>query len=569
MATEHDIFENPATGERVRWHLRAADTGGEMVRAEFWVRPGGGSSHAAHRADARIEVLSGRMILAGQHVLLAGEHARLPAGTARTWRNGGDEELHFMLEVDEPGDFERALAASFARARTGRRGRRAKLAALAAGALLAIAAPSAMADSIVYVKDGNVWAASPDGARQVQITKTGGYHEVSQADDGTMVALAGNEHLHKLSRSGQVLADIPTFVSDGAPAAGPVNQFHGPFDPQISPDGSLVAFEWINEDYTDGGTPECNRNSVPPCYDFVSHQGVGITHSDRFTGYEEYGLLTGWVNPAWTSRGSLLRSDPGAILNEDAVFNTIAPGLKDTQLKRWFWDSEGGIGVNEVELSRDEKTAVGVAGFYDQLLRIYRPLYDPFDAPAQDLTPWGHNTPVVEHCAELTNPAGGRFTSPTLSPDARGLAFETGDGVHVMAVPDLSGGCQPAGPDRLLIAGASSPDWGPADVPSATPDAPPAQQLTVAVKRTRLRAALRNGLVVTVRGATGQVTATALKARTKVASGRAASKNGTAQVRVRFTKKARRSLAHRRSVKLTIRIKAGATRSVTVTLRRA
>jgi len=40
-------------------------------------------------------------------------------------------------------------------------------------------------------------------------------------------------------------------------------------------------------------------------------------------------------------------------------------------------------------------------------------------------------------------------------------------------------------------------------------------------------------------------------------------------VRVRFTKQARRSLAHKRSVKLTIRIKAGATRSVNVTLRRA
>jgi hypothetical protein len=57
MATEHDIFENPATGERVRWHLRAADTGGEMVRAEFWVRPRGGVPiehvHAARRSASK------------------------------------------------------------------------------------------------------------------------------------------------------------------------------------------------------------------------------------------------------------------------------------------------------------------------------------------------------------------------------------------------------------------------------------------------------------------------------------------------------------------------------------
>ena len=45
--------------------------------------------------------------------------------------------------------------------------------------------------------------------------------------------------------------------------------------------------------------------------------------------------------------------------------------------------------------------------------------------------------------------------------------------------------------------------------------------------------------VVTVGGATGRVTATALKGRTKVAGGRAAAKNGSAKVRVRFTKSAR------------------------------
>jgi hypothetical protein len=308
---------------------------------------------------------------------------------------------------------------------------------------------------------------------------------------------------------------------------------------------------------------------VPPCYDFTSHQGVGVTHSDRFTGYEEYGLLTGWIYPSWTSRGQLLRSDPGAILNVDTVFDPVAPAMGDGDPKPWFWDSQGGIGVTDVELSRDEKTVVGIAGFTDQLLRVYRPLFDPYNAPAQDLTPWGHNTPVVEPCAELSSPAGGRFASPTLSPDGHGLAFATADGIHTMALPDLSGGCQPAGGEHLLIAGASSPDWGPAALPSATPAPPPSSQLTVAVKRAKLRAALRNGLVVTVRGATGRVTATALKGATKVAGGRSAAKNGTAKVRVRFTKSARRSLARKRSVRLTIRVKAGATRSVSVTLRRA
>ena len=43
------------------------------------------------------------------------------------------------------------------------------IAAAAAVAAL-VGAPSAMADSIAYVKDGNVWLSTSDGARQYQVT---------------------------------------------------------------------------------------------------------------------------------------------------------------------------------------------------------------------------------------------------------------------------------------------------------------------------------------------------------------------------------------------------------------
>ena len=82
---------------------------------------------------------------------------------------------------------------------------------LACGAAVTVAAAAALpaaasADSIAYVKDGDVWLASPDGARKQQVTRTGGYAYVSQADDGTMIALAPKERLHRLSRTGKVLA---------------------------------------------------------------------------------------------------------------------------------------------------------------------------------------------------------------------------------------------------------------------------------------------------------------------------------------------------------------------------
>jgi hypothetical protein len=352
-----------------------------------------------------------------------------------------------------------------------RRRGRALIPALVAAASLTLAAPAG-ADSIAYVKSGDVWLASSDGARRIQVTKTGDYGFVSQADDGTMIALTDGERLRRLARTGRVLAEFPTFVSDGAPTSGPVNEFHGPFAPEISPDGKLVAFEWFNETYDNGTSAGCSATSTPPCHVFSSRQGVGITRSDGFTGFEEFGLMTGWIAPQWLSGDLLLRSGSGAVMNEDAVFTTVGRGKADEELRRWFWD-DSGIGVDEVELARDQRTAVGVAGYADEFLRVYRPLYDPLSAPAQNLMPFAQNTPVVEVCAELTGPAG-RFESPTLSADGRTLAYGDDRGIWITPVPDLSAGCQPADRGRLAIPGGRFAHWGPAGLP---------KKKTVAAKR--------------------------------------------------------------------------------------
>src|SRR5829696_6034219 len=113
--------------------------------------------------------------------------------------------------------------------------------ALAALAALALAAPAvAQADSIAYIKAGNVFLATTDGAREYQVTFDGGYSTVSQADSGRMVALHG-DHIRHLERDGRVIADIATPVST---TTDPTMQFKGPFDPAISPDGTRVAYSY-------------------------------------------------------------------------------------------------------------------------------------------------------------------------------------------------------------------------------------------------------------------------------------------------------------------------------------
>ena len=140
-------------------------------------------------------------------------------------------------------------------------------------ALLALACgtPAAFADSIAYVNktDGNVYLSTPDGSRQYQVTDTGGYSDVSQADDGTMIALKG-VRLHKLSRDGQVLADFDTPVSDTRPA--PTKTFYGPFDPAISPDGTKVAYTYYY--MTQSQNPGC---FPPTCVAAINEAGTGYS----------------------------------------------------------------------------------------------------------------------------------------------------------------------------------------------------------------------------------------------------------------------------------------------------
>ncbi len=383
-----------------------------------------------------------------------------------------------------------------------------RLAGAAVAVLSLVAVAPASADSIAYIQGNDIWLATPDGARKQQVTHTGGYFYVSQADDGTMAALVGGEKLQKLSRTGQVLAEFPTYVSDGSPVGGPVTQFHGPFDPEISPDGSKIAFEYFNDTYD--AAPGCNELTVPPCFVYTQSQGVGITSSTGFTGVDAYGLLTGWIAPHWISNDLLLRSSPGANLNDDAVFTPVGSQTND----HWFYDPNQGLGVDDVELSRDLQTVVGIAGFYDEKLRVYRTTMSPFGAPDWDHTPFTNheNVPVARQCYEL----GGKFENTTLAPSGKAMAYSTAQGVFVAAIPD---NCQPGGPGALTFPGAKHPDWGPADVPPASafqgaspaPPTPgvPAKKLKLAITRT-------GKVTVTVPGA-GKVTVTAKRKRRTVA----------------------------------------------------
>ena len=108
--------------------------------------------------------------------------------------------------------------------------------------VLATAAPAA-ADSLVYVKDSNVWSARPDGSEQRRLTSDGipqdPYSSPSQADDGTIVAVRGTR-LYKLDPQGRPAGTLSSLLTD---KPGSINAV-GPFDARISPDGRTIA-SWL------------------------------------------------------------------------------------------------------------------------------------------------------------------------------------------------------------------------------------------------------------------------------------------------------------------------------------
>jgi hypothetical protein len=75
--------------------------------------------------------------------------------------------------------------------------------------VIAVVLPSAshaasprFSGSIVFIKSGNVWLTSPDGAHPRRLTRGGGRSNPSQSDSGTIVAMR-RRALVRLTRRGR------------------------------------------------------------------------------------------------------------------------------------------------------------------------------------------------------------------------------------------------------------------------------------------------------------------------------------------------------------------------------
>ncbi len=427
---------------------------------------------------------------------------------------------------------------------------------LATAAVSGVAAGAASADSVAYIKNGNVWLTTADASREFQVTSTGGYGAVSQADDGTLLATAGGD-LRRLDRYGNVLSDIRTPVSD---AADGVDQFYGPFNADISPDGRTAAYGFVHNGWTttsDGYT------------DVEETNGAGFTSSTALTGFTDAGYTWSkdWDAPEFIDNTTVVVSNGPGWPSDPIAVETVGSG--DPQ--GWFTDPDN-IHPLDATVSRNKRLIAAVVGPDRQGLSVYRD---------QDAQPLG----TVNKCFTYTDRGTYTFESPTFNAGGTTLYWSNGNALEIAPIGDMSTTCADGLDARSAISGATSPDWGPADVPTARPTPAPthgggtgpvtsgpgtqaARLKFLALPTTRLAKALRNGVAVPVSTtARGMVAATARAGRTTVAAGRArATRAGRLVVHLTFTRAARNRYRHARSLALGLTV-TQAGRHVTRTLR--
>jgi hypothetical protein len=291
-------------------------------------------------------------------------------------------------------------------------------------AALAISPAVAAADSIVYVKDGNVWLASGSGGNHYQVTTDGTaehpYRSPSQADDGTIAAGFGNEIL-RMRQNGDVLnrLDPPALMNSVSHSMDGV-----PVEVAISPDGTKVAYTFAGYECPVGAS--CGARSA-----------TGIIPSDRNVDSPVFGSSF-FRNPSWVTNTRILNSGGfGSHIN-----------IQDLGAESFNWVNDMETDLGNAEVNPQGTGLVAVRG-YDETTSVV--WYD-----VNGVQSGGKPADPVARCVGY---AVG-LDDPMWSPDGTAVAWTEHDGIWVKRD---AASCETPKP-ALVIPGAGEGDWGPAAV---------------------------------------------------------------------------------------------------------
>ena len=387
--------------------------------------------------------------------------------------------------------------------------------ALTAGALLAIA-PAANADSIAFLRNGDAYLATTDGAREVRLTTGHQFNGITQSDDGRVFAVESGV-LYVYDRAG--------------------NQVGGPTgiipmeDPDVSPDGTKLAYDV----------------AVSTGY---RYQVKRVDGSDA--GYpESNGRYASWLD-----------NDMIVVSNGAAFINTAWSGGVGNW-SNWFSNPDGRKHDNAITRAADRLVVVVRADDDTGPWSVAH--YSNTSTPPRDGKFGGGRPSSEEPTLRCRQDFGAQEPrDPSFSPDGTRIAWELDDGVHVQPVYDLSTCTQPAG--GFVIPGARQPDWGPADVPVTTPMPPPQPpqppvgdgplQSALVARNAKLSTALKKGVKITVQCSSPCQASGNLKYKRKVVAKGSKAIGGTGTLVLKFTAKGKKQLKRLKKAKLAVTVTA-------------
>jgi hypothetical protein len=373
--------------------------------------------------------------------------------------------------------------------------RRVRLIVAAAAAIaLAVAAAPASADTLVYVKNGTVYVAQPDGTQARAVTTANnGWAWPSETDSGIIAVAGGLSRINgSFNPSGG--DQIYEFDQQGRQVAGPVateGTYSTVNDPEyvthfrVAPDNSNVAWTDISS-YADPFTAWRNPNG----------SGTFSTANDCC------GPLS-YSNPEWWGSTHLLITHDGAALGSQPDFT--------------FYNPSGGSNVG---WSQDQ--AIGNASAYQVTVSHNGLVYAAETDDGADNGGTIHNiaitletantppdslssgTQIMPAC-KITLPAsqfatnhGSSLTSMSFSSDGSTLAWGQDDGIYEANVSHPTDCATVTGSVHLVVPGGEMPFLGAAGLSavvtptpkptpcSCTPPPPPAAAPNTAITGMRL-----------------------------------------------------------------------------------
>ena len=326
---------------------------------------------------------------------------------------------------------------------------------IAAVAVSAAAFPAAAhADSLVYLKGGQVWVANPDnsGARQFTVHQYG-WSSPSMADNGTVVAAGGLSRVNPDGSDSDGSSELYRFAGDGNQLGGatptwgsystPACPAYPPSSVRVSPDGTKIAY----------GIYGCGDGGYETAL-WTPAGSTGLNFPNQSLGQQDF-----W-DPIWINNSRFAISHAGPpVFGSHWGEHLVSDG--DNTGRGWY---EAAMDARSAEavISRDGTVS---AVFYDDASNYTdgKPrnldlwVYSNASMPADFSAGWPDPTAGCKFTLDASRVSDIYNLSPSLSPDGRKVLFGDDDGVKVLNIGDPFSDCAGAGAPVLIVPGGSQP----------------------------------------------------------------------------------------------------------------